>query len=295
MAVLLGRPATACPTCRVSDPVFDVFGRGLFGPERLTVAFDWAQFRKDQASFTSPTGRTWIEESRFTLTVGYRFEPWFTFVARLPALARTREDGTPEGITNGEEGVGDLELEGLVRLVLWGAKETERESWAALRVGLKVPTGRNRIENPEGDRDRESLQVGTGAPDVFAGFAVRAPLDAPSGLWLSGEYRRTATNEFGYKYGDTLLGHAAVTRALGRGVEAGLGLDYRHAARDVINLSGLERRNSGGAILFVTPRLIVEIAHGFRGHMALRIPAVRNLNGDQGESVSPNLGFSFLF
>ena len=84
-------------------------------------------------------------------------------------------------------------------------------------------------------------------------------------------------------------------RKLGKRLDATLELNYRDADRDRVDASGTEDPNTGGALLYVTPRLLFDFGRGLVGRLAVQVPAYRDLNGEQTERAVANVGLTVLF
>lgn len=72
-------------------------------------------------------------------------------------------------------------------------------------------------------------------------------------------------------------------------------LNYRDAGRDRIDALGTEDPNTGGAVVYLTPRLIFDFGRGLVGRLAVQVPVYRDLNGDQTERAVANVGLTYLF
>ena len=73
-------------------------------------------------------------------------------------------------------------------------------------------------------------------------------------------------------------------------------MNYRHAGRDQVDASGEVDPSTGGAVLYLTPRLIVSLGGG----VVLRLGSAdprrgRHLYGVQSENTNYNAGLTFLF
>jgi hypothetical protein len=122
-----------------------------------------------------------------------------------------------------------------------------------------------------------------------------AIVDMKSSVFASVQYRRTGTNDFGYRYGSVTLLNAAYERKLSSAVDAVVDLNYRHAQKDRVNGVGDEDPNTGGDILYLTPRAVIDLGRGLAGRAAIQIPLVRALYGDQTERFVASLGLTYLF
>jgi hypothetical protein len=308
-------PALSCSICRCGDATFNALGPNVFAEGKFRLALDWDRFEKDSAiaADTAPAvraaGRRGLDtapsagldrevENRFTATFSYTFGERVVAVARVPFSERhlvstDYASGSVDDASTSD--LSDPEFFALVRV--WASDFKPglgMRSWVSGLVGVKTPWGRNDLAEG-GVRLDEHLQSGTGATDVFAGLSAVALLDARSSVFASAQYRKTGTNDFGYQYGNATLVNAAYEHKLGSSVDALLELNYRHAQRDRVNEAGDADPNTGGDILYVTPRVVVDLGAGVAARAAVQIPLVRALYGEQTEHVVVNLGLTYLF
>src|SRR5262249_46284037 len=146
-----------------------------------------------------------------------------------------------------------------------------------------------------GERADEHAQPGTGSTDVFGGLSGVYIFDLDSSLFVSVQYRGTGRNSFGYKYGNIATANAAYERKLSDVFDAIVELNFRHAGRDQVDASGVEDPNTGGSILYVTPRLLVAVSPKVVLRVAAQIPVWKNLYGVQSEKANVNAGVTLLF
>jgi hypothetical protein len=310
-AILLSAvpPASACSICRCGDPTFNALGTDVYKDGAFRVALDWERFDKTQGILAGEheaaavlkhdghdhgalPGRETMVENRFTTALSYTFGERVIAVARVPFSSREMQ--APEGRAT-QDGRADPELYALVRL--WSsdfAPGLGRRAWLSALGGVKTDWGENGVASG-GERLDEHLQPGTGSTDWFGGLSGLYLLDARSSLFASSQYRSTGANRFGYEYGDALLANFGYERKLGRIWDAALELNYRDAGRDRLDRDGELDPNTGGSLLYVTPRLIVDFGRGLVGRLSVQVPAVEGLNGDQRERTVANVGLTYLF
>lgn len=306
-------PASACSICRCGDPTFNALGTAIYSAGRFRLAIDWDRFDKenstsDAGSSARPaplrrlyaaaaTGRDEEVENRFTATLSYSFGEHVTAVTRLPWSSRhlvTTDLVEGSSSTTSTRDLSDPEIYALVRL--WAAPFSPglgRHAWISLVGGVKTPWGRNDISR-DGARLDEHAQAGTGATDVFAGLSTVYLLSPTSSLFASAQYRRTGTNRYDYRYGNVTLLNAAYERKVLPSLDAVAELNYRHAQQDRVDANTLDP-NTGGDILYLSPRVIVDLGHGLLGRAAVQLPLVRSLYGDQTERFVASVGFTYLF
>jgi hypothetical protein len=301
-------PARACSICRCGDPTFNSLGTDVYSEAQFRIAFDFDRFQKSQLTFEDGHAGTDEEvEYRYTATVSYGFGDRVLLVARVPVSHRDLtttfsddEAGASVRSKHGSEevsttGLSDPEFYALVRL--WSSRFGEglgKRSTVSAIVGVKTPWGRNDVQR-DGERVDEHAQPGTGSTDLFGGLSGYYLLDERSTIFGSVQYRGTGRNDFGYKYGDITNATLAYERKITEPLDAVLEFDFRHAKRDQVDFTGEVDPNTGGTILYITPRVL----YGLSPHVALRaavqIPIVENLYGVQDEKVNVNGGLTLLF
>ena len=191
-------------------------------------------------------------------------------------------------------GLSDPEIYGQVRL--WGSGlpgGLGRRASLSLIAGVKTAWGRNDAQH-EGHRIYEHAQPGTGSTDLLASLALLYLVDSESALFVSGGYRHTGDNDYGYRYGSTFLANLAYEHKGGSRLDGVVELNFRHAKKDRVDTQGTLGDDTGGSLLYVTPRLLVNLGRGLVLRAAAQIPAVRDLNGFQKERVVANLGLTWL-
>jgi hypothetical protein len=295
-AFVLANPAAslACSVCRCEDPAFSALGLDIFNPGRFHLALDWDRYRKEQGTGDHEER---LVEDRLTVTASYAISGRVTLIGRLPFswrdLTEFEEDGEIEEMS--ASGLSDPEF--FVNLRLWSAPITPAvgsRGWIGLRGGVKTSWGENDISEG-GERLDEHVQPGTGSTDWIVGFAGVLVLDPKSTLFGSAQYRSTGTNSSGYRYGSFAVASAGYERSLGRVLDGVLQVDYRDARKDRIDDSGALDPDTGGGLLYLTPRLLVRLSAGLVGRVSAQIPVADSLNGHQTEHPVYNAGITWTF
>ena len=307
---LFGSPAFACSICRCGDATFKALGTDVYTAGRFRLALDWDRFDKENGTSEEPgpgrprpldtaiTGRDEEVENRFTATLSYSFGERVTAVARVPWSSRRLTttdlaDGTSATVKTSD--LSDPEIYGLVKL--WSAPFATglgKRAWLSFVGGVKTPWGRNDLTE-NGSRLDEHAQAGTGSTDVFAGLSFVYLVDPKSSIFTSAQYRRTGSNDFGYRYGNITLANLAYEHKLGTTADGVVELNYRHAQQDRVDAGGRVDRNTGGDVLYFTPRVIVDVGRGLLARATVQIPVVRSLYGDQTERFVASAGLTVLF
>jgi len=315
-AALLPSVTAACSVCRCGDPTFNALGTNFFTSGQFHLALDYEYLEKSQgadpehheaealaassglAAFPLPHGdeehggREELTESRFVITASYGFSERFQGVVRIPWSQR-EISSTSESTS--ASGLGDPEIYGIFRL--WSAPWKEgmgRSSWVSILAGVKTPWGDNDAASG-GERLDEHVQPGTGSTDWFAGLSAVHLLDERSTIYGSAQYRNTDRNDHGYLYGDSVLANLGYERKLGERWDAALELNARDAGRDEMDADGEEDPDTGGAILFFSPRLLVDLGRNIVARLAVQIPVWDDLEGEQEEKTVLNLGVTATF
>jgi hypothetical protein len=161
--------------------------------------------------------------------------------------------------------------------------------------GVKTDWGAN-DRSTGGERLDEHVQPGTGATDWFVGLSGSHQLNPKSALFASAQYRDTGRNDAGYKYGRSLLLNLAYEHKIGARWDAVLELNYRDAHKDEIDSSGDLDDDTGGAITYLTPRLLFDVGSGWVFRASAQLPLSQSgLDGIQHEEPVLNLGITRLF
>jgi len=305
---LTASPARACSMCRCGDATFNALGTDVYVEGKVRVAFDWERFDKDQGAADAQES---MLENRFTTAVSYTFGDRLTAVARVPYSSRVQRSPAGEeaaaaadapllraasagSVRTTTADLSDPELYALFRL--WSssfAGGLGRRAWISAIGGVKTDWGRNDLRQG-GVRLDEHLQAGTGSRDFFGGLSSVYLLTHTSSLFGSAQYRRTGTNDFGYRYGNIKMASFGYERKVTEALDGVVTLDYRDSGRDLAGEDGLDP-DTGGRILYVSPRLSMDFQRGLVGRLSFQLPVFKDLNGNQKEKAVVNVGLTYLF
>lgn len=316
--LLVPSPASACSICRCGDPTFNSLGTGVFASGAFRFALDYERFEKEQGIFEGDphhgseeepalaraslkhgavSGSESVVENRVTASLTYTMADRVLFAARIPWSSRRLTEHIDEegGESDSTRDLADPEVYALVRL--WSSELAPglgRRAWISLLGGVKTDWGKNDLE-AGGERLDEHMQAGTGSTDWFGGLSGVYLFDKTSSLFGSFQLRRTETNDFDYRYGNVTLANLGYERKLGPVVDAALELNYRDAGEDRIDAEGTRDPNTGGKILYLTPRVFFDLGHKLVGRLSVQVPVADDLNGDQEEKAVANVGLTYLF
>jgi len=113
-------------------------------------------------------------------------------------------------------------------------------------------------------------------------------------VFASGAYRHTGENGYGYRYGSVSLANLAYEHKLGARFDGVLEMNFRYARKDRIDSAGTLDDDTGGSLLYVTPRMLTSLGRGLVLRAAAMIPSLRDLNGHQTERTVVNVGLTYL-
>jgi opacity protein-like surface antigen len=294
VCVAVAAPAWGCSICRCGDPTFNALGNEGVAQTGLRLALDWDQVEKSQG--TPDDEFSSVREQRLTFLAAYGISDRFGVFARLPYGERSLTE-TEQGVSEHmhASGFADPEIYGQARLWSSGFEGDVgiRTSVYAV-VGVKTDWGKNDA-SADGERLDEHVQPGTGSTDWFAGLSGSYQIDPRSALFASAQYRYTGRNDFGYQYGRTTLVNFAHEHKLGAKWDGVIEVNYRRADRDQIDGSGATDPDTGGAITYLTPRLLFDAGGGWVLRASAQIPlSDSGLNGHQDEKVVLNVGVTRL-
>jgi hypothetical protein len=289
------RPAVACSICRCGDPTFNALGSGSYAAKGFQAALDWERFDKEQGDPAVETET--VVENRITALVSYGVSERLTFAARVPFSHRELETvaAGQESATLSAHGLSDPEMYAQVQL--WASRFAAgmgRRTSVSLIGGVKTAWGENDVQQ-NGARLDEHAQPGTGSTDWFLGASWLHLVDKDSAVFASLQYRHPGTNEFAYTYGRPILANLAYEHKLGHRVDGVVELNFRHAKRDSVDTQGTVDEDTGGSVLYVTPRVLVSLGKSLVLRGAVQVPVVRDLYGFQKERAVLNAGVTYLF
>lgn len=300
-ALILPSGARACSMCRCGDPTFNALGSNVYGANPFRFAVDAERFDKEQGLFgEEESGTEEMIENRWTASLAYTLGDRAVFVARLPWSSRETTTHTAEGtkssaLTSTSRGLADPEVYGLVRL--WSSDfgpNLGKRAWISALGGIKTDWGQNDLKEGGVRRD-EHAQPGTGSTDVFGGLSGLYLITPASSVFGSFQLRRTGSNDFGYRYGNTTLANLAYERKFTPVLDGILEINYRNAGRDRLDDSGLLDPNTGGSVYYLSPKLGFDLGHGLVARAAAQIPIQKSLHGEQKEKAVVNLGLTVVF
>jgi len=286
-AALVPRPGEPCSLCQCGDPTFALMGSQLFIPRTWHFGLSADRYSKDQVAEGDPATREKEVEQRFTLSASRTLGDRLTLVALVPLANRTI---TTTAESASMSGLSDPQLLAHYRLL-----SPRSGSWLSLSVGLRSGWGRNDALR-DGIRAEEHLQPGTGAAGIEPGLTFSHVVgEAHDGsIFGSAKGRFNGRNDAGYHYGNVALANLGYERKLGRRLNAIVEANFRRAAKDE-PLRGAEDPNTGGSLLYLSPRVLVKLDRTLFLHLGVQVPVIKDLFGDQDEKVNVLSGLTVRF
>ena len=285
--------ASACSICRCGDPTFNALGKDVVASIGWRVAFDVDRYEKTQGE---PALQESVVERRYTAVGAYTFGERALLVARLPFAERTLTEHVGTDIERTREtGLADPEIYGQIKL--WSSPfrgDLGRRGSLAITAGLKTDWGVNDAQRA-GQRLDEHVQPGTGSRDYFVGLSGYYLINTSSALFASVQRRMPGENDYGYRYGRISLANVAYEHKLNDRFDSVIELNYRNAGRDRVDFTGDLDPDTGGEMLYVTPRVLVNVGPGLVFRLAAQVPVASRLNGVQSEKTVYNIGFTHTF
>jgi hypothetical protein len=290
----LAGAAWGCSICRCGDPTFNALGKDGVAQSGLRLALDLEQVSKTQGvreeEFSS------VDEDRMTFLAAWGISDRWSIIARVPYSNRDLTE-IDDGETEHESasGLSDPEIYGQVRL--WSSAfegDVGNRSSFYLVAGVKTDWGENDASEG-GERLDEHVQPGTGSTDWFAGLSGSYQVNPQSALFASVQFRNTGSNDAGYRYGRIYLVNLAYERKLSSRWDTALEINYRHADRDAVDTTNATDPDTGGSVVYLTPRILFDAGSGWVLRAAAQMPVSESgLNGVQDEKPVYNIGITKL-
>jgi len=281
------KPAVACSMCHCGDPTFVLVGSQIFVPNAWRLSLDGNRYEKNQVSADDPETRETETENRFIVSLTRTLGRRVALVAQVPFSDRTiRSDEGGQSLS----GLSNPELLGNFRIAAGSGRPG---TWLSLSAGVRAPWGRSNGQI-DGERAEEHVQPSTGAWGGLAGLSFSRLAGDAGSLFGSVLGRVNGRNDFDYRYGSGVFANLAYERRLVKWLNGVVELNYRWAAKDEV-ASGEQDPNTGGSVLYLSPRVIVKIQNGLYFRVAVQIPVAQGLYGIQDEKTNVLAGFTTRF
>lgn len=174
--------------------------------------------------------------------------------------------------------IGDVRVTGRYQTAV-GSQDFGARS-AGLIFGLKLPTGRTRVANAEGDIAERSLQPGSGTTDAILGAFFRQQFaENSSSIFAQVQYQRALNTRDDFAAGAQFAVDLGYAQRLGERLSGLLQLNAIVKQRDRGALA--EPADSGSRSLFISPGLSYDATESTRVYGFVQVPVRQSVNGVQ--------------
>ncbi|MBA4372611.1 MAG: hypothetical protein C0402_07075 [Thermodesulfovibrio sp.] len=189
-------------------------------------------------------------------------------------------------------GIGDLSVLGRYRVIKQGGNGVD----VSLVAGVKMPTGKTSVKDPEGDLLETEHQPGSGSWDPIFGVAVTRR-NGPLSLDANIIYAIASKGSQETDLGDLLSYNAAASyRALAGGIALDLVLELNGEWKQKQSIAGIRDENSGEHILLLSPGLRLSLRKNTMAYVSVGFPVMQDINGIQAKTRARTLfGFGIGF
>ncbi len=274
LAAAAGR-AGACASCGCGDPTITPMGVEKPFKNRVRLALE-ERFGGHTMGDPAYQDEAWVLRS--ALTASWSPHPRITVVGTLPLIAEWLIE--PRRSRESVVGLGDFELSG--RAVVFRDRTFSPRHILSVMAGLKMPTGPF-VTDSQGYPIAPDDQPGSGSWDPFAGVAYGWFGDNLA-VFSSVGYRFTTDGWNGYHRGQQVGGGVTVQFQPWQYAALSVGGDFVWTAADRLQ-SGIDAPNTGGAMLALSPALVISPLPDWLIRAAVQIHVADWLNGQQTEST----------
>lgn len=277
------RGASACASCGCGDPTLTSLGAEKPFRNRLRLSLD-GRYRTDKIGQFG-VDQIALNEWRLDGQVAWAPHERLFLVGTVPLLART------VSYVNGGEikttGIGDIELR--AKAFVFQDRVMFPQHLLAVHAGIKIPTAPMQ-HGPDGSKLPIEVQPGTGSWDPLVGVSY-AFFTRPWSFYTSASAAVPLRGTDEFRASRSLRLAASVQRQFIPQLALRLGADVRIDGKSYED--GAPERDSGGAIAFASPELLISPITDLIFVLSVRVPVVQALNGYHREG--PILGFAIAY
>ncbi|ORE85985.1 hypothetical protein ATO7_11848 [Oceanococcus atlanticus] len=278
--------ALACSTCKCGDPTITLLGSEKAFSGRFRLGLDLLWRSETQGADNNPRQIT-TDESRAVLGVAYSASERLSFALQMPYVEKTitrRDFSREQG-----RGWGDAEL--TARYRLWKTGPMSGRHIAGLQAGVRAPTG-DTVRNNQGQVLNIDAQPDAGAwAGKFGGWYAFHQF--PWFVAVSAKYYQFGDAEQGFEPANVWVASASSQYGLTPRFAVELGLDARYSAEN--RYSGVIDPDSGGTLVVARIGASARLGQELVTRLALQLPAVDELNGDQEEDPTVQVSLAYDF
>lgn len=200
------------------------------------------------------------------------------------------------------DGLGDVTITGAFSII---RPAEESDPSIGLIAGVKMPTGVTDARNAGGKEAEVTIQPGSGSFDGLLGLHYRQTLAAVpmiGGFYGSLPLIAGVTVQIpgrgkdGYRFGNSLLASVGTSYQFARSASVLFQLNGRFQDYADVGITGEPRENTGGAWVYASPGIELDLGASFSGNVYLQLPLYQNVHGIQQTSkfnLSIGLGYFF--
>ena len=170
-----------------------------------------------------------------------------------------------------------------------------KDNGVGLNLGLKLPTGRIKVENRDGELAERSLQPGSGSIDTLLGVTYHSPPNAGAFSWFSqATWQHAVTTRDQYKPGDRFNWDVGGRYNFSKNLSGILQANFQARAHDTG--ANAEPEDTGGRFAYISPGIAYAIGPDTQAYAFVQLPVYTYVNGVQlatGKSFS--IGISQRF
>lgn len=153
-------------------------------------------------------------------------------------------------------------------------------STAGVVFGLKLPTGRRTLANPEGQLAERTLQPGSGTTDAIVGAFYNQQLPGQGASWFAhAQYQQALNSRDEFKPGAQFAADVGYAKVLSDKFAGVLQLNTVIKGRD--KGAQAEPEDSGGRYLFLSPGVSYQATGATRAYAFYQQPLYQFVNGVQ--------------
>jgi hypothetical protein len=261
--------AYACASCGCGDQTLTILGNEKPVAQRVRAGVDL--LLQGETSGTPAHDELALSEQRTDLNAAWAPGERLFLLVTLPLLRRNVEYASLE--RKQVLGVGDLELR--ARIVAWKDRGFSPRHLASLIAGVNVPVTPATLDAAGAPLPPE-LQAGTGTFAPVVGLAY-AHFHYPWSEYASAQALLPVGSRAGSRPSRSLRLTSALQRHLGDAVAARLAVDAR--LDGTAEESGAPDPDTGGAVVFLSPELLVSPLTDLVLFGAVRVPIAQRFWG----------------
>lgn len=224
-------------------------------------------------------------DGNWFVSLDQAFDPRWGVAVSLPLVRREHTQLVRDGIAGDErqtfslDGVGDLRVLGRWQALSTVSLDSGGEA-AGVTFGLKLPTGRDDIVDPRGERAEPGLQPGTGTTDLLLGaYWNRQWIASRLSLFARLQWQAALDRKDDYRPGDKL----SIDVGLRYPLSDRFALQLQANALATAKSEGVraEPENTGGMLLTLSPGFAYTVSDAIQLYAFYQRPLYQRVNGVQ--------------